>query len=637
MTLPSVALALIFAAPTWREVAPGVLATSHPPFAYLLVDGQHGLLIGAPDDVSPATLPADRTCELVLLTHHHRDSVGGAAAFLAAGVPVRAPATSAPWLSPAGVAEFWDRSLPSVVPGRFPPLFARYWGQWNYFVVPEGLAGVRCDVRDGEAFDWRGWRLEAQATPGHSPDHHAYLARRGDAAPFAFCGDAFHRRGTIWTPFTMEWHHQKSEGLEAAAESLRALAAKQPAMLFPEHGPPVSSAGEVQQALADTALELAEAARRKHFDRYTAALPPAPKYRFVAADQAGTANPEGNPRPWSKLSPHLFLTGNTYAIASRDGPLLLVDPYGPNLPQRIDELRREHGCGPVEAVVISHAHNDHYNGIFALPERAKFAVWTLDRIADVVDEPHRLRAPYVDPRRPCVDRRLRDGESVTWHEHTLKVHHLPGQTEFALGLELVLDGRRVFFTGDHFFHVDLYSGTGGWSGRNRGLPLGYATTAQRLLDAEPAWVLAEHGGAFEFHRDDLTRRRDWARAAARAADRLSPSGSHGHDWSEHSVRFEPAIAEVRPGTTCRVEIVATNATEDSVKCRLTLLPGAITGEPVEWTTARGETTRRPFVLHVPASLARRTIVPARVTWNESPCPADVFVVLERREGDSADR
>jgi len=72
-----------------------------------------------------------------------------------------------------------------------------------------------------------------------------------------------------------------------------------------------------------------------------------------------------------------------------------MDPYSQNIVQRVEELKRDHGCGPVEVALISHAHNDHYTGIFALPDRKRFKVWTLDKAADVVDHPHRYRAPIA--------------------------------------------------------------------------------------------------------------------------------------------------------------------------------------------------------------------------------------------------
>ena len=47
-------------------------------------------------------------------------------------------------------------------------------------------------------------------------------------------------------------------------------------------------------------------------------------------------------------------------------------------------------------------------------------------------------------------------------------------------------------------------------------PLPYAASAQKVLNASPDWVLAEHGGPFEFNAEDFRRRvRGEARNAAR--------------------------------------------------------------------------------------------------------------------------
>ena len=42
----------------WRQVVPGIFRTQTNPFAHAIVDGDRCLLIGAPYDVTPATLPA---------------------------------------------------------------------------------------------------------------------------------------------------------------------------------------------------------------------------------------------------------------------------------------------------------------------------------------------------------------------------------------------------------------------------------------------------------------------------------------------------------------------------------------------------------------------------------------------------
>jgi glyoxylase-like metal-dependent hydrolase (beta-lactamase superfamily II) len=618
----------------WHEVAPGVLRSEGFPCGYALVEGRAALLIGAP---AGANLPALKQhgverCEFVLLTHHHRDSCEQAGPLAAAGTVVRAPKKAESLLTPEGVRVFWKTSLPAEVPGRFPPLFERSWGRWSYLVHPVGIEGVRCDLEDGQQIAWHGWTIEVVATPGHTPDHLAFLARRtapGKQPVLCFCGDALCSAGKIWSPYTTDWHHAQDDGLRMAATALTTLADRKPDIVCPEHGPPITQ--KVAAVLAGTAEALKRAAVLKSYERYTKeVIGKPPHYAFLAEDQVGSANPQGNPKPWTKLAPHLFLTGNTFALASRDGPVLLVDPYAQNLVERVQELQRDHRVGPVEVVLISHAHNDHYTGVFALPRRDRFQVWTLDRIADVIGDPARFRAPYVDARVVKTDRRLEDGQTVTWREYRLKIHHLPGQTWFAMGVEVVVDGKKCLFTGDNFYHADQYTGSGGWSGLNRGLPGGYARSARKVLDLRPDWVLAEHGGAFVFNTEDFRRRLRWAQEAANAADALSPSGDHAYDWDPHRIRIEPLLCKGIPGRPVRVQVVVANPTSEERKVRIRFTrPELVRGRELDMTVAPRSERRQEIELTIGSRLGKgRHVVPCVAVQGDTQDESDAFFVLD---------
>jgi len=529
----------------WRELAPGVWRQDSIPAAYVVVDGAEAVGFGAPAELDLASLEAKLATKVgtVLLTHSHRDTTAAAERLLAEKRIVRASKLSEPWLSPAGVEKYWNDSV--VTPIADPPLRHRRWAVWQYFVPARGVEGVRFDLADGDVLRCGKWSVTAFKAAGHSPDHTAYLAQHDDRPGRAvFCGDAFSHAGKLHAPFTTEWHHQQPDGLSAAAESLRRIAAIEPSLLCPEHGEPVTDG--IDAALARTAQAVRRAAVAKGYDTYLEAsgrTPPEPK--FLADIHVGGANADGNSLDFTKLSPHLYLCGNTYAIASRDGPCLLVDPYHRRLQDEIAWLRRDHGVGPVEAMTISHAHNDHYTGVFYFARDKNPPVWALDRIADVVANPDHVRAPYVDPRPVKIARRLIDGEEVAWREYRLKFHHLPGQTEFAMGLELKIDGRKVLFTGDNFYRHDQYSGSGGWSGHNRGLPAGYIRSLKKIIEMKPDWILAEHGGAMEYSAEDFATRLAWAKEAAAAADELSESTDHTRDWNPHRVSIAPAIIRAK--------------------------------------------------------------------------------------------
>jgi glyoxylase-like metal-dependent hydrolase (beta-lactamase superfamily II) len=564
----------------WSEVAPGVLRSSGTTAGYALRDGDAALLIDCPLGADGIKARGVKKVEAVLLTHHHRDSCAAADRFLAAGVPVRAAKAAAEWLLPAAVRKYWQESLP--LRGS----------RTAYFVVPVGHDGIDCSLKDGQTISWRGWRIEVVATPGHSHDHVAYLARRGKGGPLlAFCGDAFAAPGKLWTPYTTDWDHWTDAGLVPTAKSLRRLAERRPAVLLPAHGA-VLAEGTVA-ALEKTAANAEEVAFLKSFERYTKKrLGNAPAYRFLAKEQAGS----NGSLPWSRVSEHLFYTGNTWVLTARaKGAFLVVDPWGKRSAVQVAKLKADRNLGPLEVVMFSHAHYDHYDGVYDLPDRDRFEVWMLDRAATPVAEPFLLRAPFLDARPVRIDRRPKEGETLAWREYRFRFHHLPGQSEFTMGVEATIDGKRCLFTADNWFHVDLYSGTGGWMGLNRSFPTRYADSAQKVLDLAPEWVLAEHGGAFEFNAEDFRRRVQWGRAGAKAADALSPSGNHLHDWDPHRVHIEPLVQKARAGATLTWTLVASNPLAARQTLTATLEGrGLMPEQTFELAVAGGGTVRRQF-------------------------------------------
>jgi glyoxylase-like metal-dependent hydrolase (beta-lactamase superfamily II) len=598
----------------WTEVAPGVLRSPGLPAGYALLAGDRALLIDAPcppDGLKPHGVTK---VEAVLLTHHHRDSAAHAGRYRAAGVPVRAPKASAPWLTPAGVRRAWQEALPLRN------------SRTAYLVLPEGVEEVDCSLAEGTTLTWHGWNLRVVETPGHSPDHVAYAVRQGKAGKLLlFCGDALASAGKLPAPYTTDWDHWTDAGLQPAARSLRKLAKLSPAVLLPAHGPVI--ARSARRALEQTATAVEEVAFLKSFERYTRQrLKDAPKYAFLAKEQAGT----NGSKPWSRLAKHLWLTGNTYVLVSKDGPFLVVDPWDPHSARQIPKLVAEERLGKLEVVLCSHAHFDHYDGAYDLLARHRPQVWTLDRVAGPVADPYLLRAPFLDPRPLPIHRRFKDGETVRWREYALRFRFLPGQTEYTMGVETTIDGKRCFFTADNFFHHDLFSGTGGWMGLNRSSPLVYAASAQKVLDARPDWVLAEHGSAMEFSAEDFRRRVQWGRAAARAADAVCVSGKHLHDWDPHRVHVEPVLQKARPGATLKGVLVLGNALGRARKLRVALEGRSLTADQAwEVEVAAGASVRRPITLRLAEKVpAGRHVFALRTTEGDEVDEGDAFVAVD---------
>jgi glyoxylase-like metal-dependent hydrolase (beta-lactamase superfamily II) len=598
----------------WIEVAPGIWRTRSLPAGHALVDGDGALLIGAP--AAARGLPGVKKIETVLLNHHHRDLCAEAKAFLADGVPVRAPKIGSEWLTPDNVRKYWQTALPMRG------------SRGAYFVLPVGLPGVDCSLEDGQTIAWRGWSIQALAAPGASHDHFAYTARKGKDGPLVlFCGDALALPGKLWAPYTTDWDHWTDAGLTPAARSLRRLADWKPALVLPAHGDPIRT--DAAGALIRTAVAVEEVAFLKSFERYTKQrLGNTPQYRFLAQEQVAS----NGSKPWTQVSDHLFLTGNTYVLTSKEtAAYAVLDPWDPHSARQLPQLREQRKLGSLELLMFTHAHFDHYDGVYSIHERDRdFQTWALDRVAEPLAEPLRWRAPFLDVRPVKFDRRFKDGETAQWREYRFRFHHLPGQTEFTMGIETVIDGKKCFFTADNFFHQDQFSGSGGWMGLNRSYPLPYAASAQKVLDAAPDWVLAEHGGPFEFNAEDFRRRVRWGRACAAAADAICLSRNHRRDWDPHRIHVEPLIQKAKPGAVVDATLMVANSSTQTEALTIALDGrGEVADQSWQLTVKPGEHVQRPIRLRLSEKIAPgRQVFALHGRSTGRPDEADPFLVID---------
>jgi glyoxylase-like metal-dependent hydrolase (beta-lactamase superfamily II) len=602
----------------WTEIAPGILRSPGLPAGYALTDGDAALLIDAPLPPDGSKAAGIKKLDGILLTHHHRDMCAAVGKYLADKVSVRAPKVSAAWLTPESVRKYWKESLPLRNSNA------------SYFVVPEGFDGIEYTLEDGQKIDWHGWSIQVVATPGHSRDHVAFVVRRQSRERerpevFAFVGDALAAPGKLWAPYTTDWDHWTDAGLTPAAKSLRKLAALKPGVLLPAHGPVIKE--NATAALTKTAEPVEEVAFLKSFERFTKKrLGNAPEYRFLAKDQAES----NGSKAWSRISEHLWITGNTYVLNSKDNAYLVVDPWDKRSADQVVKLQKEQRLGKLDVVMFSHAHFDHYDGVYYLPDRDKWQVWTLDKVAPPIADPNLFRAPFLDVRPVKFDRTPKDGDTLTWREYTFRFHHFPGQTEFTMGVETVIDGKKCFFTADNFFHQDMFSGSGGWMGLNRSYPLPYSASAKMVLDAAPDWVLAEHGGPFEFVTEDWRRRVQWGEACAKAADALCLSGNHHKDWNPHRIHVEPVVQKARPGATLHWTLVTENPLPAQETLAITLEGrGIIADQTWQLDVPGGKSVRREFSARVPEKIgAGRHVLVVRGKVDGHPDESDSFIVVD---------
>jgi len=300
----------------------------------------------------------------------------------------------------------------------------------------------------------------------------------------------------------------------------------------------------------------------------------------------------------------------------------MVDPWGMRSVHQWKVLQNDKNLGPLEVVWFSHAHYDHYDGVYDLPRPETFETWTLDLVAPPLEDPLRWRAPFLDPRPVTIHKKPKTGDTFTWREYRFRFHHLPGQSLYTMGVESLIDGKKCFFTADNFYHQDMFAGTGGWMGLNRAFPPYYATSAKTVLDAAPDWVLAEHGGPFEFSAEDWRRRIAWAEAAGKALDVLSLSGRHLWDYNPQSVRVEPIVVKAKAGAEVKVELIVENDRE-----RPAQIDVGFNGKRIVLNAPAGQTRRQSVTMQAPKS-AGRHVFPLHATEAGVLCPADAFGVID---------
>jgi glyoxylase-like metal-dependent hydrolase (beta-lactamase superfamily II) len=367
----------------------------------------------------------------VLVTHHHRDNVQGIARAVEAGARVWVPPVEQDLL--ARVDEHWRRYRPDtdydVRDHRFSLL------------EPVGIAGV---VDEYRRRDYGGIEIYTLPTPGHTIGSVTYLADLGGRR-VAFTGDLLYAPGKVWSLAATQWSYGGVEGQASTRLSCGVLARHEPDVLLPSHGEPMDDPAAALDATREALTPLITMRR--------GGIP-------LAVDH-------WLDNPWEELSAHLLRNrtsiATSFAVLSDSGGALIVDwgydlwlgtPIGVDraglrpLLESIGALRRNHGVERIEAVVMTHYHDDHIAGINLLRDVEGTEVWAPANVAPILEQPGLYDLPCLWFEPVPVDRVLELGQPFAWHEYEVTAYPLPGHTLYAAALELEVDGTRVLATGD---------------------------------------------------------------------------------------------------------------------------------------------------------------------------------------------
>jgi glyoxylase-like metal-dependent hydrolase (beta-lactamase superfamily II) len=543
--------------------------------SYIIIDGDAALVIDPGDGHWWEELAGVgvKRVDWVLLTHTHRDQCSGLYRLDRTITKLAVPETERHLVE--DVESFWRRR----------PIHHNYNQVADFFSLPRSVP-VDASLEDFSFFHWRDVQLEVLPTPGHTPGSITLLGEFSGRR-LAFTGDLIDGNGNVPQIHNLQFGYSDALGAELAISSLGLLKNASPEVVCPGHGSPIDSPVEVLGSLAG---RLASFCTEMHHP-----IEPAPAEEFI------------------ELAPQLLQSARQscswYVLRSADGHALLIDlGYSSSahsrpsalgyrtrfLPTHVDTLKKDYGIDVIDAVIITHYHDDHVIGVPYLQRRWQVPAWCLDRIAPILREPKRYNMPCLLPTPIVVGRTLGDRQRFTWRGIDLQMHDLPGQTDLHSGISFNLDGKRYLAMGDSAHLQDGRLSHGHIIFANRVTAANHLKVAERMLEIEPQVLLHGHhrrklaatGGKPAQGRGDtrVTRQDllDFKESAERLTEVLASLVEEGPeekcraDW----VRFEPYRVHLAAGESTTVDVIIENLNFEpiDVAVRLIMVPG-VTADP----------------------------------------------------------
>jgi glyoxylase-like metal-dependent hydrolase (beta-lactamase superfamily II) len=376
-------------------------------------------------------------------------------------------------------------------------------------------------------------------------------------------------------------------------QSVARLSAQQPAWLLPSHGKVIRNPEKQLRRYAEK-LERLQKLYLRGYD---------PESGSVAyQDKVSTPTVVSNV---FQVSPHLFkfkrpnFWPNFGLILADSGRALVVDCGLLDekfLDAALDGMRQHFGLKAIDAVIVTHMHGDHFLEAPHLREKWGAKIWALDNMVDKMEHPEWFdyAAPiqaygkkFADGSRVNgvrVDRAFKPGERFAWEGYYFTVDWMPGQTEFALCLHGMIDGRKAAFTGDNIFgdpDDPTQTGHEAMVAHNSAiLEEGYIYAGEYLKHLKPDILIGGHSFVMDRPSKFIERYRRWAYAMRDAFQDLSSEKDYRCGFDPFWVRSEPYRISVRPGERVEVRLHLRNLQRGRQAHRVELhTPPGLVAEP----------------------------------------------------------
>jgi glyoxylase-like metal-dependent hydrolase (beta-lactamase superfamily II) len=340
-----------------------------------------------------------------------------------------------------------------------------------------------------------------------------------------------------------------------------------------------------------------------------------------------------------------------YVITSDSGRALLVDFGAPSFSQfepaqihfesgervrfvehSLARLREHHGVADIQAVLPSHYHDDHVNGIPYLQRELGVQCWAYENMRGILENPRSELIGCVLPDPIRVDRTFRDGERLEWEEFEFTIHYTPGHADYHMGMFAEIDGHSVAFSGDNVF--PLSAGTPSLIYRNHVHKTSHQQTARLFLEYAPDVLCGGHDLQREVKPAVYQRFAAKALQLSQLFEALLP-GEANFGLEPSWVQIFPYQSIARAGAGVDLEVRVTNFLRERAQAEVRLvLPDGWTCQPQtrHVAVAAGQRGSVGFRVSIPASFRfryPRVAIAADVVFNGRHLGQITEAVVER--------
>ena len=557
---------------------------------YVIKSGELGLLIdlGTGDVLDHLKEIGINKIEWVLFTHHHREQTQGYPRLKNTGAKVAVPEVEkALFETPLNF-----RKMAPALSDAFTVHGASY--------VRPGITPIKADKTFAKMddFTWQGIELWCIETAGNSPGSLSYITKK-EGEWIAFTGDVMLQGSKLHTWFDTEWDYGFSKGIYALYNSLGQLEGYPLKKMLPSHGPIIENPLPQLQALRNTLREF----NKLYLRGWEVST-------FAGADQDRVSQPTTVPHVW-QVTKHLFkfrgpeFWPNFHMILADNGHALIVDCglfKKEFLDKSIALMKERLGLKQIDVVLVTHMHGDHCLEAPHLRDMHGAKIWTMNRVVAPVSRPlHFDYCAQVNTYGKGIDsiafdKVFQEGDTFTWEGFKLTVDWMPGQTEFALCLHGIIDGKKVAFTGDNIFGSSSDPSQNGHEAvvaRNSCiLEEGYIYAAKYLKKLQPdlllgghSWAMAEPAKLIDRYLEDALKLKEYF-------EKLSFEKDYRWMYDPYWVRMEPYRVVLGKNNAAEARLMMRNFDSVPISMKVEIvLPEGFKAEPaIISTMVAGEST-----------------------------------------------